>query len=639
MNLQQPSNNKSKANVLNGVDNPSDIKKLSASELQPLADDVREMIIDCVSQSGGHLAASLGAVELTVALLKAFDPPSDKILWDVSHQTYAYKILTGRKERFCTIRQYGGLSGFLKRSESEYDAFGAGHAGTALSAALGMAYARDLKGKKEHIVAVVGDGSAGCGITFEALNNLAAATRRIIVVLNDNEMSIGANVGSVSCHLGSLLANPRYNTYKSSVETIAGKMHLNWLRSSYYRIEAAIKSLFLRSVIFEEFGLRYVGPINGHNIPAMLDALAVAKNSKQPILLHVATQKGKGYSFAEARPDHWHGTGKFDIESGKATENKPGGYSACFGKSLTSIAEQDKKVVAITAAMQDGTGLTSFAMRFPERFFDVGIAEEHGAVFAAGLAAAGLKPVFAVYSTFFQRCIDPLVHDICLQNLPVVFCLDRAGVVGPDGPTHHGMFDLSMVCSIPDLTIMQPGDELELGNMLYTALQMNAPVVIRYPKGGKDVVMPREHRKIDIGKALVVRDSVDGKAEKAVWFWALGDMVEIAQECAALIEQSGISAGIVNARFVRPLDCDLLKQHCGNSDAIVTLENGAALGGFGSLVESEVHAFNSSLPVIRVGWPDRFIEHGKNPNLMRDAGITVESICARVMSALGKSGG
>ncbi len=634
--MRQTVGKTSKLRILDKVNSPCDIRELPVSELQLLADDVREMIIDCVSQSGGHLAASLGTVELTVALLKAFNLPADKILWDVSHQTYAYKILTGRKKQFPTIRQDGGLSGFLKRSESEYDAFGAGHAGTALSAALGMACARDLMAANENIVAVVGDGAAGCGITFEALNNLAGATKRLIVVLNDNEMSIGANVGSVSSHLGSLLANPRYNRYKSSVETLAGKMRLNWLRSSYYRIEEAAKSLFLKSVLFEEFGLRYVGPINGHDIPAMLDALSVAKDSTKPILLHVSTQKGKGYSFAEARPDHWHGTGKFDIESGKATENKPGGYSAFFGKSLAQIAERDEKVVAITAAMQAGTGLTAFAARFPERFFDVGIAEEHGAVFAAGLAAAGLKPVFAVYSTFFQRCIDSLVHDICLQNLPVVFCLDRAGVVGPDGPTHHGMFDLPMACSIPNVAIMQPADEFELGNMLYTALQMNYPVIIRYPKGGKDVSLKQEHELLSVGKAVVAREPVDGSLDGAVWFWALGDMVEIAQECAKLVEQSGISAGVVNARFVKPVDHDLLNEHCRRSRALVTLENGAEFGGFGSLVESHVHASNSSLPVIKVGWPDRFIEHGTNVKLMRTAGLTAESICGRVLSALGK---
>ena len=420
--------------VLGKLNGPADIKNVDPDRLDDLAGEVRELVIDTVSTTGGHLAPNLGVVELTIALLMVFDAADDRILWDVSHQSYIYKILTDRRDRFCTLRQHEGISGFLKRDESAYDHFGAGHAGTALSAALGMAAARDRRGSNEHVVAVVGDASAGCGVSLEALNNIADTTDRLIVILNDNEMSIASNVGAISNYLGSLLANPRYNRWKRSVEGFASRLKMGWFRKTYYKMEEAIKSLFLKSVIFEEFGLRYIGPIDGHNIHAIVDALTVAREYDRPIILHVTTQKGKGYKYAEDAPEKWHGIAPFDIASGelKKQSDKPS-YSNVFGLALERIAADNSKVVAITAAMPEGTGLTSFSKRYPDRFFDVGICEEHAVVFAAGLAVGGLHPVFVVYSTFLQRAVDYVIHDVCLQNLPVMICLDRAGAVGNHG--------------------------------------------------------------------------------------------------------------------------------------------------------------------------------------------------------------
>lgn len=618
--------------VLDKVKSPLDLDKLSRDELAVLADEVRTLIIETVSKTGGHLAANLGVVELTIALLRMFKPPQDKLLWDVSHQTYAYKILTDRRDRFETLRQQGGISGFSRRSESPYDLFGAGHSGTALSAALGMAVARDRRHGREHVVAVIGDGAAGCGVSFEALNNVAATTDRLIVILNDNEMSISQNVGALSRYFGGLLGNPRYNRWKRSVESVATRLRMGWLRNAYYRVEEAIKSLFLRSVIFEEFGLRYVGPIDGHDIPALLDVLSIARDSEKPILLHVATQKGRGYSFAEALPEKWHGTSGFDIPSGEA-RHRPGAptYSEVFGRVLTRVAGQDRRVVAITAAMQAGTGLAGFAEQFPDRFFDVGISEEHAVVFAAGLAAEGLVPVFAVYSTFSQRAVDFVIHDVCLQNLPVVFCLDRAGIVGDDGPTHHGVFDVALFSVVPNLVMMQPADEAELACMLYTATRLGRPVMLRYPRGGgPGVPLPDRLDELKVGKAEVVREG------DRVWLWALGDMLSLALESAERLEREGIAAGVVNARFIKPLDVELLGAQIG-CDVVVTLENGVVSGGFGGNVESFLHAHGFGGRVLRFGWPDRFVPHGKPDALCRDFGLSADAVAVSVRKALGRS--
>jgi len=616
---------------LDSINGPGDLKRLGPQELVELAEEVRSLIIGTVSETGGHLAANLGVVELTIALLQVFDLPGDKIVFDTGHQSYAFKILTGRKDRIGTLRQYGGLSGFLLPSESKYDAFGVGHAGTALSAALGMAAARDRRGGDEHVVAVLGDAAAGCGISFEALNNLAMSTRRLIVVLNDNEMSIAQNVGSLSRYLGYLLANPRYNRWKRSVEAVAHRLKMGRLRRIYYRMEEAIKGLFLRSVFFEEFGLRYIGPIDGHNVPALLDALTIARSYPRPIILHVSTRKGKGYRYAEEMPEAWHGTTAFDVGSGRNRRKKSSRptWSGVFGESLSRLAELDNRIVAITAAMRAGTGLSGFAERFPERFFDVGISEEHAVVFAAGLASRGCVPVVAVYSTFVQRAVDCVIHDVCLQGLPVVICLDRAGIVGDDGPTHHGVFDMALLRPIPGLVIMQPRDEAELARMLWTACGLGKPAVIRYPRGtGPGVDVPADPPPIEVGRAEVLRDGRD------IRIWALGDMLPLAMDVAEQIAAEGITVGVVDARFVKPLDRARLREDAKTARAIVTVENGILTGGFGSGVSAALQAEGYGGKVLRFGWPDEFIPHGAPRLLMEKYGLTSGQIAASVLDAL-----
>ncbi len=622
---------------LDNVNKPADLKGLTVSELAVLAEEVRSLIIDTVSRTGGHLAANLGVVELTIAMLRTFNPPADKILWDVGHQSYAYKILTDRKARFHTLRQMDGISGFMRRQESAYDVFGSGHSGTAVSAALGMAVARDRNGSDEHVIAVLGDGSAGCGISLEGFNNVADATRRLIVVLNDNEMSIAANVGSISNYLGRLLANPRYNRWKHSVESVAVKLNMGWFRSIYYRVEEAIKSLFLRSVLFEEFGLRYIGPVNGHNIESLLDALAIARDSDRPILLHVSTQKGKGYLPAEKEPEKWHSTSGFEVSTGKPVKNVAPDYSNVFGSVLEKIAETDDRIVAITAAMPTGTGLAGFARKFPDRFFDVGISEEHAVVFAAGLAAGGLIPFFAVYSTFAQRSVDCVIHDVCLQGLPVVLCLDRAGIVGDDGPTHHGVFDIALFRPVPGLIIMQPKDGPELANMIFTAVKAEKPVVIRYPRGicPASETVSSAYREIDIGKAEIIRPTdpkagQHGERHTTVWIWALGDMLDLAGKTSDILVRRGMTVGVVNARFVQPLDEKLLAEQALTASVFITMENGVVRGGFGSGVEEFLSGSGFKGDIVKVGWPDEFIPHGATGELMKRFGLTAEAVADRI---------
>lgn len=619
------------ARLLDSIQGPSDLKGLSIEQLQKLSEEIRGLIIDTVSRNGGHLAANLGVVELTIALLRVFDPSSDRIVWDVSHQCYTYKILTGRKDRFGTIRQHGGISGFLNRTESPYDTFGTGHAGTAISAALGMAVARDKRGSKEHVVAVLGDGAAGCGTTFEGLNNLSNTNGRFIVILNDNEMSISANVGAMARYLGGLLANPRYNRWKKSVESVAWRMHLGWLRHVYFRIEEFIKGLFLRNVIFEEFGLRYVGPIDGHDFNALFSALAIACDADKPILLHVSTQKGRGYAFAEDEPEKWHGAGRFDVESGEFAPGRGVTYSETAGRVLETLAAEDKRVVALTAAMACGTGLSGFSRRFPDRFFDVGISEEHAVVFSAGLAAEGMRPFFAVYSTFAQRVIDYIIHDVCLQKLPVVFCIDRAGIVGDDGPTHHGVFDIALLRSVPNLILAQPRDRGELARMLRTALEVGLPMAIRYPRGtGPDGELSKEGQAVTVGEAEVVKTHGSNDKPVDVRIWALGDMVETALMAADQLSSLGVTAGVVNARWVRPLDTDLLEKHAETCRFIVTIENGVVAGGFGSAVQEALSDMEWEGEVLRFGWPDEFIPHGSTEILMKEHGLLPEQIARRV---------
>ena len=627
--MTQP-DSKQAPGLLENINGPDDVRALKTDALPELAAEIRKLIIETVSKTGGHLAPNLGTVELTIALLRVFNPPQDRILWDVGHQAYAYKILTGRRDRFHTLRRLDGLSGFPRRDESPCDAFGVGHAGTAISAALGMAVARDKRGGNEHVVAVVGDGALSCGTSYEALNNAALATRRLVLVINDNKMSISANVGAMSRYLARLLTDPRYNRWKRAIEQFAkDRLRLGRLRRLYFRLSETVKSLFLRSVIMEEMGFRYIGPVDGHDIASLSAAFETARDSDEPIVLHVSTQKGKGYPFAEDEPEAWHGTGCFETATGQpaAVVNAPR-YSVVFGRALERLAQDDKRVVAVTAAMTSGTGLSLFARLYPDRFFDVGICEEHAMVFAAGMACEGLRPVVAMYSTFSQRVVDYVIHDICLQNLPVTLCLDRAGVVGDDGPTHQGVFDVALFRAVPNLTIMQPGNEAELGHMLYSALRRSGPVIIRYPRGvGPGTPLPDVFEELPEGRAVVLRDGAD------VAIWAVGDFIGIAMEVAERLHEHGIAAGVVNPRYIKPLDVDLLATHARSVRVVAAMENGAVRGGFGSQLGEELHALRFSGRFLSYGWPDAFIPQGRPDELRVRHGLTAPAIADSIRQA------
>lgn len=614
--------------LLEKINCPGDLRRLAPAQYPALAKAIRTRIIETVSHTGGHLASNLGVVELTIALLHHFSPPTDKILWDVSHQTYAWKLLTGRCDRFDTLRQPDGLSGFLKPEESPCDVFAAGHAGTAISAALGFAVARDQRQGTEHVVAVVGDAALGNGISFEALNNVVSTTSRLIIIVNDNEMSISGSVGAISRHLGRLLGSHSYNRFKSRIEQTAHRLRLGFLRRTYYRIETALKSMFVRNAVFEDLGLRYVGPIDGHDLPALLDALRVAKDYDRPIVLHVATQKGRGYTPAEQAPESWHGVSAFDAATGSCTSARHG-YSEAFGCQLTEMARKDQRITAITAAMRGGTGLDTFAREHPCRFFDVGICEGHAVTFAAGQAAGGLRPVVALYSTFLQRGVDHVFHDVCLQQLPVLFCIDRAGVVGADGPTHHGLFDIPMLRCLPNLTIMQPRDNAMLARMMVTALALPGPAVIRYPRDpGPNVTPPTDPEPLEPGRAEVLR--TPGQTHSAVWIWALGDMLPLATEVADALADTPLAPGIVDARFIKPLDMALLRGQTPNARIFVTLENGAVTGGFGSALQEALAAEGFTVPVLTLGWPDTIIGQGTTATLRAKHGLTAEAITERI---------
>ena len=618
------------SDVLNTLHNPQDIRALKPAQLPGLAEELRAIILETVSRTGGHLASNLGTVELTIALLRVFTPPADKVIWDVGHQTYTWKLLTGRRDRFATLRQRDGLSGFPKPEESVCDAFVAGHAGTALSAALGMAVGRDRRCGTGHVVAVIGDGSMTNGISLEALNNLEDMHSKVIVILNDNEMSISENVGSLSRRLGRMLADVRYNRIKAAAEAAGHRMHMTPLRRIYHRLEQAVKSLWLQNAFFEEFGLRYVGPIDGHDFNALENALCTARDDKSSVLIHVATQKGRGFRPAERSPCDWHGVGAFELDAKQPPGAKPG-YSQVFGETLAALADENPSIVAITAAMCGGTGLEPFVVRHPSRFFDVGICESHAVVFAAGLAASGFRPFFAVYSTFLQRAVDCVMHDVCIQNLPVVFCVDRAGVVGSDGPTHHGIYDIPMLRCLPNLVIMQPKDTVELVAMLKTALSHTGPALIRYPRDpGPAVTLPPVIDALPLGVSEVVVALPEAVRGPAVWLWALGDMLPLACETAQLLAAGGVRAGVVNARFVKPLDTARLYAQAADASAFVTLENGAVAGGFGSALREALAARNVNLPVRAYGWPDAFVGQGTTRQLMEDGGLTPERLSAEI---------
>jgi 1-deoxy-D-xylulose-5-phosphate synthase len=619
------------AQLLDGIRSPADIKKLNFSQLTTLAGEIRAELISVLSKNGGHLGPNLGVVELTLALHYVFNTPEDQFVFDVSHQAYVHKLLTGRRDLFHTIRMPGGLNGFMLRTESEHDSYGAGHAGTALSAALGMAVARDRRGGNEHVVALAGDAAFTCGITFEALNNIAHHTKKLLVVLNDNEWSIDKNVGAIAAYLNKIVTNRNFDYLHDR----AGKI-VKLLGSGAYRIaqkaEASAKGMLLPSVIFEELGLKYYGPIDGHDLPNLIHTLEHLKRQDRPLLLHVLTTKGRGYEPALRKQKKFHGLGPYNPETG---ETKPSGqatYSEIFADTLTKLADRNEKILAITAAMPNGTALDRFQERHPSKYFDVGIAEEHAVLFAAGLASKGFKPFVAIYSTFLQRAFDPIVHDVCLQNLPVVFCMDRGSLSGDDGPTHHGLFDISYLRCIPNIAHMVPKDEDELADMLYTAMLHDGPIAIRYPRGVvQGVPMKSTPKAIPMGRAEILQHSESDR----VAIFALGAFVPMAEEIALELEREGIAAAVINARFAKPLDTQILEFFARSVDVILTLEDHVLMGGFGSAVLEELSNLSVHTPVERIGWPDHFIEHGKPDQLRAKYGLTAAAALAKIRPHLG----
>jgi 1-deoxy-D-xylulose-5-phosphate synthase len=616
--------------LLVGIDSPADLKKIPESELPRLAQEIRDSLIGTLAQTGGHLGPNLGVVELTIALHRVFETPADRILFDVSHQGYVHKMLTGRRTQLPTMRQHGGLNGFLLRTESTHDCYGAGHAGTALSAALGMAAARDMNGGTEHVVAVAGDAAFTCGVSYEALNNVAETTKRFLVVLNDNEWSIAKNTGAIASYLNRIATSPSYahlhDQAAKFVEWIGGK----GARQLVGKIETGVKQILFPGVIFEELGLRYYGPIDGHDIPLLIRTFEFLKTQNEPVLLHILTTKGKGYAPAMAKPDKFHGLGKYSADTGETVPAVTPTYSEIFGRTLADFAEHNRRIVAVTAAMPAGTGLSKFAERHPDRFYDVGIAEEHAALFAAGMATRGMKPFLAIYSTFMQRAFDMIVHDIALQNLNVALCMDRAGLSGDDGPTHHGLFDIAYLRSIPGVIAMQPKDEEEFADMLWTmANHHEGPVAIRYPRGaGTGAVPKKTPRLLEIGKSEVIRHGTD------VALFGLGNFCEVATEVADLLEKEGIKAAVINPRWIKPLDTMTLEFFGRGTRLVCTIEDHAIAGGFGSAVAEHLSDAGITIPLVRLGWPDQFIEHGSVAILRAKYGLTPESIAARIRSEL-----
>jgi len=613
--------------VLDQIQTSHDVKKLDPEELERLCHEIREEIISVVSKNGGHLASNLGVVELTTALHYVFDFPRDKIVWDVGHQSYVHKLLTGRKGRFHTLRQYEGISGFPKREESPYDAFDSGHSGTSISSALGMAEARRLRGEEGKVIAVIGDGSMTAGLAFEGLNQTGHIDQDLIVILNDNEMSISPNVGALSSYLNRLMtgqfANRFRNELKNFLESLPHRIGKTLLRFAKHA-EESLKGLLMPGLLFEELGLQYIGPIDGHRMDYLIETFQNIKKLRGPILVHVITQKGKGYTPAETNPDRFHGVPPFVIETGelRTGQKNPPTYTEVFGETLCQLAKENKRLIAITAAMQSGTGLEEFARQFPDRFYDIGIAEQHAVTFAAGLALEGMKPVVAIYSTFLQRAYDQVLQDVCLQNLPVAFALDRGGIVGEDGPTHHGLFDFSYLRHIPNLIIMVPKDENEFGHMIKTATECPFPAAFRYPRG-RGVGVKREVplQSIDLGKGEVLREGQD------ILIVAIGTTVYPSLRAAEKLADTGIQATVINSRFLKPLDGNLLCDWAKRTGKVLTVEENVLQGGFGSAV---LELFQErgliSIQVKRLGIPDIFVEHGPQALLREKYGIDENGI-------------
>ncbi len=626
--------NKDKYELLYKINSPADIKNFEISQLKTLCSEIREYLIDVVSEVGGHFGGGLGAVELTVALHKVFNTPTDLIVWDTGHQAYPHKILTGRREQLHTIRQFGGISGFLKRSESEYDAFGAGHASTSISAALGMAEAKVITKQQKKVIAVIGDGALTGGMVYEAMNNAGVRKSDLIVVFNDNNMSIAENVLQISNYFTEMIAHPEYNKFKAKVWDFTGKMD-HWgdrIRRMTARLEGGIKAVITPGMLFEALGFRYFGPVNGHNIVQLIKLFEYVKGLKGPILIHALTQKGKGYKPAEEHKQHLHAATPFDKMTGQAYK-KAGAtvsYTKIFGDALTQIVKENSCVVGITAAMADGTGLDILQSNYPGNYFDVGIAEEHAVTFAAGLATQGIIPVCAIYSTFLQRAFDQIIHDVALQKLHVVFVLDRAGLVGADGPTHHGTFDLSYLRLIPNMVIMAPKDESELRDMLYTAIEYKeGPIALRYPRGNALGIPIKEgFDKIEIGKAEKLKEGKD------VALLAIGSMVKYILKANEKLEAEGINAELVNMRFIKPLDIEMLDEIAGCFKKIVTLEENSLMGGFGSGVLEYFSEMNYKNDILRIGLPDKFIDHGTQEELHKMINIDSDGITAKVINFL-----
>ena len=618
--------------LLDGIHSPADVKRLSLAELNLLAEEIRGELITVLARTGGHLGPNLGVVELTLAMHYVFETPTDHFLFDVSHQAYVHKLLTGRRDRFATIRTPGGLNGFALRTESPQDSYGAGHAGTALSAALGMAVARDKMGGKEHVVALAGDAAFTCGITYEALNNIASQTKRLIIVLNDNKWSIDKNVGAIASYFNKIVTSPQYHRlYERAaklVEKVGGKSAAQVARKA----EEAAKSMLWPSVIFEEFGLKYYGPADGHDIGSLIRTFQFLKTLERPVLLHVITQKGRGFEPAEEKQKKFHGLGPYNPETGETKPLAQRTYSEVFADSISKLAASNHKIVAITAAMPNGTALDRFRTVHPDKYYDVGIAEEHAVLFAAGMATKGFKPFVAIYSTFLQRSFDQIVHDVCLQDLPVVFCMDRGGLSGDDGPTHHGLFDISYLRGIPNIVHMNPKDEDELADMLYTAMLHNGPIAVRYPRGvGPGTVVKEQPTAIEIGKAELLEHTGNDR----VAIFSLGAMLPLARKIAETLATEGVAAAVVNARFAKPIDREMIGHFARSAEVLVTLEDHALAGGFGSAVLEELNRVELSTPVIRIGWPDQFIEHGKPDDLRKKYGLTAEAAVAQVRQHLG----
>ena len=615
--------------LLPNIKSPEDVKKLPEDQLEGLAAEVRDTLIRSLANTGGHLGPNLGVVELSIALHRVFETPKDKFVFDVAHQGYVHKMLTGRANKIDTIRQYQGLNGFLLRTESEHDSYGAGHAGTALSAALGMAAARDQQGEDSHVVAVAGDAAFTCGPTLEALNNIAETTKRLIVVLNDNEWSIDKNVGAIAKHFNALQTHPGYSTVRDKASEFVQKVGGESVRKFAHKIERSAKNLLFPNVLFEKFGLRYFGPIDGHNLELLTQTFEYLKKQDEPVILHIITEKGRGYQPALEKPGKFHGLGPYNVKDG-ATEPGAPTYSEIFGRSITNFAKKDPKLVAITAAMPGGTKLDTFKQELPERYYDVGIAEEHAALFASGMATQGMRPFLAIYSTFMQRAFDMIVHDIALQNLPVRLCMDRGGLSGDDGPTHHGLFDIGYLRHIPGLIHMQAKDEEEFVDMLWTmANHDEGPIAIRYPRGAGTGAQPKaEPVLLEIGKGELAKSGTD------VCLIGLGSMFEMAESVCEELSKQHLSVGLINPRFIKPLDAELILTEARKAKVICTFEDHVLANGFGASIIELLHENGINCPVERIGWPDEFVEHGKPDILRSNHGLTVENALAKIHSHL-----